>query len=308
MTPKQPVDNLFEASGLAKPLSRRWESRIIFPCLWLFVLITWLWPFEAMAGRIVFDVKTTTEQDGQGIAVHLEIANNGDADALWVCPSLNLGKAEAVLEKRPYIAFEGRTAWRHRFTWEAAGFSTHKGIFPLVIWVRYHDSNMYPFSIPVVRLIRLDVSDEPPALTGEMKVADIGEKGGAVAVSIKNPSPEAWAGTCRMILTEELAVTPPRKAFHLKPGGEALLAFQIENRSALKDSVYTVYGVLEGEAGEHHTAALVEGQAKVAVSAAPADNSSRPIVIGGIVLLVLLFLISAYLEVKSHHETCAVKP
>ena len=241
-------------------------------------------------------VPTTTVSIGKDwVEVVLVVRNLGDEDSLVVYPTLKLGNQSVKLKQIPYIAFEGLKRWTHRFEKKNLGFEK-KGVYPLFLMLTYHDANMYPFSLTEIIAVNYGgISTGPLPLEGKLALSDIKQKGW-VTLTLKNILSRTLDANCRFFSAKELVVESPEKAFTLKGGESREIKLGVRNQGALVGSTYKILAVVEFIDSETHFSLVLSNMAKVTKTATTC--SSRNQIIASVCFIVMLFLVTAYFEIK----------
>jgi hypothetical protein len=162
-------------------------------------------PGHALAATIVMVVTTSVTVTDQSVDVRLEVSNKGDEDSLVVTPFLALAGVETGLEAAPYIAFAGKRRWNHSFPVSDLEFP-EAGTYPLIVRLRYHDANMYPYSMVSVTGVQAGESlpiDVP--VNGEMIAEQVSGEG-ALDLRVRNTGGVLLDARLTMVSPAELIV------------------------------------------------------------------------------------------------------
>lgn len=275
-------------------LSEAW--RIIFT-----IAVIFGFPELLFASHISMVPEINMKVGEEWVEVSVKISNRGDEDSLVVFPTLRLGNAEVRLDQVPHIAFGGARHWNHRFLKKDLGLA-HEGAYPLFLMITYHDANMYPYSMPEVKRFNYGAKIHKTPLRGSLAVSEIRAKGDA-ALTLENTSSHPIAGTYTVFTSKEL--TPENREknlsfltspFSLQAAERREISFEIQNHGALQGSSYKVFCVAEFvSSGVHHTF-VISDIARVTETAITYEATSQ--IIGGSIFIALLFLITAYLEIR----------
>ena len=246
------------------------------------------------ATHIAMMAKMVVNPGKDWIEVEVSITNKGDEDALVVSPQLKLGREEIMLSHLPRLGPNNSYRWTHRFEIMKLGFKLN-GAYPLFLKTHYHDANFYPFSMPEIILMHYKVVPSTPLIKGALSVGDINNTGRA-EVRLINPLHDDLSVTVELFLPNELVSHTPETRFQMAAGRDAKAPFRLENRWALQGSSYRVYAVAQWiYAGMHHTLVLPE-MIKVTGNRMIKKNVHR--IIGGIVFLIILFIVTLYFELE----------
>ena len=296
---QETMKKYFKLLSMLKPYPK-WHPPVFSGAIFLLFFFHFSF-FTSHAGNISMLPKINMKVGNDWTEVSVRISNRGDEDSLVVFPTLRLGDAELSLKQAPYVAFGGSRQWKHRFLQKDLGL-THKGAYPLFLMITYHDANMYPYSMPEVTRFNYGPKIYKTRLGGSLVVSDIKAKGTAT-LTLKNPLPHPISGKYTLFAPKELAPENREEdtffitsLFSLQAGEHQKFKIQIHNRGALRGSSYKIFCVAEfAESDIHHTL-VISSIAKVTETMVKNQATSQ--IIGGSVFIALLFLITAYLEIR----------
>ena len=252
-------------------------------------------PGNAMATKIIMVVKTSVTVTDKSVDVRLEVANTGDEDALVVTPFLALAGVETGLEATPYIAFEGQRAWAHSFPMNDLNVSG-QGTYPLVVKLRYHDANMYPYSM--VSVMGVQIGEPSPLdvpVTGKMTAGKIAREG-RLDLHISNTGSMPLDAEVTVIPPAELSVVGDGGVMNITAGDEKQISYAIKNNGALPGSSHIMYAIINYSVEGQHGVAILQDDVAVA-SYIP--DKKRSLIITGSVFLFLLFCIVLLVEFRT---------
>ena len=266
----------------------RWELVLLILCM-VFS------PAYALASKIVMVVETSVTVTDQSVDVRLDVNNRGDEDSLVVTPFLSLAGVETGLETTPYVAFEGGRKWTHSFPVSDLDFP-ESGSYPLIVQLRYHDANMYPYSVVSVMSVRIgEVAPNNIPITGELKADQVAEEG-SLELRVKNTGLMPQEVLITMASPSELLVIGEAGKLDIPVKEEKRISYSLKNNGALPGSYYNVYAIIEYSiSGQHGVLILNEGVAVTSYI----SNKKRKIIIAGAGVIVLLFFTVLFLELRS---------
>ena len=252
-------------------------------------------PGNAMATKIIMVVKTSVTVTDKSVDVRLEVANTGDEDALVVTPFLALAGVETGLETTPYIAFEGQRAWSHSFPMSDLNVSG-QGTYPLVVKLRYHDANMYPYSMVSVMGVQIgEPSSVDVPVTGKMTAGKIAREG-RLDLHVRNTGSTPLDAEVTVVSPAELSVVGDGGVINITSGDEKQISYAIMNNGALPGSSHIMYAIINYSVEGQHGVAILQDDVAVA-SYIP--DKKRSLIITGTVFLVFLFCIVLLVEFRA---------
>ena len=246
------------------------------------------------ATHIAMMAKMVVNPGKDWIEVEVSITNKGDEDALVVSPQLKLGREEVMLSHLPRLGPNTSYQWTHRFEIMKLGFKLN-GAYPLFLKTHYHDANFYPFSMPEIILMHYKVVPPAPPVKGAFSIGNVNNTGRA-EVRLINPSQDDLSGTVDLFLPDELVSHTPETPFRLAGGKDVKTPFRLENKWALQGSSYRVYAVAQWVYSDIHYTLVIPEIIKVKGDRIAQNNLPR--IIGGIVFLIILFMVTLYFEAK----------
>lgn len=164
----------------------------------------------------------------------------------------------------------------HRFDLTIPHGRLAPGEFPLLVLVRFHDTNGYPFS--AVSVATFTTTPERGAagvaLVPPKGPVAVNEGGALLAVSLDNREAGPVHCQVRLLLPNELTATSAVQTVQLEPGTKGTASFFVRNRTAMVNATYPVAMVAEYElAGKHYTVSAYP-QVVIAPSGSQAMASS----------------------------------
>ena len=264
----------------------------------LLIVCMTVFPGHSLAATIVMVVTTSVTVTDQAVDVRLEVSNNGDEDSLVVTPFLALAGVETALEAAPYIAFAGERIWNHSFPVSDLAFP-EAGMYPLIVRLRYHDANMYPYSLVSVTGVQAGASlpvDIP--VNGEMIAEQVAGEG-TLDLRVRNTGRVSLDARLTMVSPAELVVVGDSGKLDIPVGEERQISYGIKNNGSLPGSNHNVYAIIEYSiSGQHGVLVLEEG---VAV-ASYISNKKRTIIIVSAGFIVLLFFFVLFIEFRAKDQ------
>lgn len=252
-------------------------------------------PGNAMATKIIMVVKTSVTVTDKSVDVRLEVDNTGDEDALVVTPFLALAGVETGLEATPYIAFEGQRAWSHSFPMSDLNVPG-QGTYPLVVKLRYHDANMYPYSM--VSVMGVQIGEPSPvdvAVTGKMTAGKIAREG-RLDLHVSNTGSLPLDAELTVVSPAELSVVGNGGGMNFTAGEEKQISYAIINNGALPGSSHIMYAIIEYSVGGQHAVAILQDSVAVA---SDIPDKKRSLIITGAVFMVFVFFIVLFVEFRT---------
>ena len=163
----------------------------------------------------------------------------------------------------PYIAFEGGRTWVHSFPVSDLAFP-EAGTYPLIVRLRYHDANMYPYSI--VSAMSVQVGESIPQnvpIKGEMIAGQVAEEG-ALDLRVRNTGLLSLEARLTMVSPAELVVVGDSGKLDIPAGEEKQISYVIKNNGSLPGSRNNVHAIIEySTSGQHGVVILEESVAAV---------------------------------------------
>lgn len=213
--------------------------------------------------------------------VRLGVVNTGDENAIEIRPLVVFRGKEVEPDLVDLLVPGARYAWELDFPLADAA-----GAFPITAWIRYRDGYGEYFNVPIVHLVGTPGygGDEVAIDLEATPIGDVGH----VKVRLRNPSAAAVAGRLVVLLPDNLGIEPKSQPAEVPAGAETDVPLVLQNVSATEGSNYPIQVLFEYDAGGVHHTAL--GRVMVPVVAVD-GGSVRPVVIGGISLLIALALL-----------------
>lgn len=245
---------------------------------------------------IVIDNKISVSEDA--VEITLEVRNEGDEDSLVVYPFVRIGDIEKRFKQVPYIAFEGASRWAERFSLEEIGWE-EKGIYPLYLWIHYHDENMYPFSVVQIYPVNYGNVSMRQVLNGKLTASTL-ERRSKLSFYLVNSGISELEGRFELYLPNELSVLGDKeKPFKLESGEMQEWEYEIQNDAALPNSRYQLQVVAHYDLESIPTVQIFTDEIRI-VQAKP-DKWNKQVV-GGIIFIFFLFLLTGWMEIRRSTE------
>lgn len=211
----------------------------------------------ASGGTISIGTDLAVAPKEDALAVTLGITNSGDDPASAVVPSLSFAGQQLRGAVRKSLAPGERMPASFEVPWANA----LPGQWPLVTRISYTDARAYPFEAVQVSLVTLGAS---PSLVALVDVSlDVVEGSGMLRARLKSLSAAPLATDLQLIVPQGLEANPPQRHVALAAWGEAEVAAEIVNRTALAGSSYPVFVTVEYADEESHHAALGYAMARI---------------------------------------------
>lgn len=237
------------------------------PALLLFLLLTA--PAAVSAGTISLVLATRLVPGPASLRVELDLINRGDEAALNVVPMVEfqgrVGEAPAIAALQPALA---QTVV---FELPLTGQTTPKGVWPLLVRLRYTDAAGYPFEAVHVDLARFDESGGPSPLRVDVPDARV-ETETSIRVRVDRGGID---GPIRFGFATPAGVVVTPRVFTLEPGADSTVALTIATMGATPASRLPLVTMAEYDtADRHHTVTAVS-----AIDIGPSPGGSRVMVI-----------------------------
>lgn len=139
--------------------------------------------------------------------------------------------------------------------------ATLPGRYPLLLRVRYKDANQYPFTAISATTYTVG-KDASEGVLGVLEEAVV-EKSARLTLKLKNLDSAPKKLQIRFFLPDELSAEPSQLEKDLGPSEETSAVFSVKNFSALSDSSYPIYAVIEYDQNNLHQTALALGSVQV---------------------------------------------
>jgi hypothetical protein len=230
-------------------MHRRSLQLIALPFLFAFLTI---FHDTAAAGTIRIETTTSVTVAGDALTVEVTTTNKGDVPAHNVQAHLMLlGHTQSSRIMGLLKQNEPET-----FVFEEPLSAVRKGRYPLAVLVDFHDANRYPFSAVscATFYVKEDVNPNLACAGDDIFIQDSGE----LRFTIKNPGAATRSILATLVLPKELSSPKTSADFRIGIKQEEVVAFRINNFSALVGARYPVFCYFEYDSEETHYTALAE--------------------------------------------------
>ncbi len=258
------------------------------------VVIFALLPVSGYCGYISMVIQTTVTASPEKIEVKITAQNNGDEPARVVYPELQLGSDEVKLAPLETMGVKVSHQWIHTFSSVEAGLKLY-GTYPLLITLHYHDTNMYPSSMPEVVLFNLVKAGKGLPISSRIETTEVMDSG-RISLTLGNTMDRAVAGSVRVFLPNELTTVNNPSLFELQPEQTSQVLFPVTNIGALPGSKYKIFAIMEFDESSSHYSVLASEM--ISVRGVRDEGSGRYMVIGGGGFIFLLFFLTVFLELR----------
>ena len=257
-----------------------------------------LLPVSGYSGYITMVIETTITASTEKVEVKITAQNNGDEPAYKVYPELQLGSEVAKLSAERRIAVKASRQWTYAFVPGKAGLKLH-GTYPLLVTLHYHDSNMYPYSVPEVVLFEMVKAGKVLPFESKIETSEVFGSG-EISLTLGNVLDRTLAGEVRVLLPIELTTENNPSTFELQANQTDQILYPITNKGALPGSRYKIFGITEFDDSGSHYCVLVSGM--ISVKMPKEEDSSRFLMIVGGSFIVMLFLLTVFLELRRRED------
>jgi hypothetical protein len=226
----------------------------------------------AQARFITIEANVNAGIEGSAVRTLVNVTNRGDEPAHNVVVRAEVGGVvktghlrEALLPNERYSeTFETPVEYRKA------------GRYPIIVTTDYTDGNQYPFS--ALSIVHLNYQENIPGrVVGEIAAATVGSSG-SVKLTIRNLGQTEERLNARLLVPQELSVSPANRDLRIKPGGEESAAFKVRNVAALPGSQYQVYALLDYEQDNYHFSNVVGGQITIEPTGDPLAWYTAPLI------------------------------
>ena len=229
--------------------------------LWL-TLAAWLaLAGPAQAGTITITTTVKAIVTGDHLRVEITLVNQGDEAARNL--SLEMEAAGVKLEAPGPESLPPNQPYQTSLELDLK--LTTPGTYPVVILVRFHDLNGYPFSSLAQGLFAWQAPTYGQVMAKGLPSLISGE--GTISFELANADQAAHQVAVRVVAPQELSLDNPSHTLTLAGRAKATLGVTARNFSALQGATYPVLVVMEYETGGKHYSAVAV--APVAVGAPP---------------------------------------
>jgi hypothetical protein len=207
---------------------------------------------SASAGTIRIETTTSVSVAGNALKVDVTTTNKGDVPAHNIQVHLMLlGHTQSsriiglLKQNEPKM-----------FVFEKPPSALHKGRYPLIVLVDFHDANRYPFSAVSCATfhVKEDVNPDLVCRADDVSMQD----SGALRFTIKNLGSVTRSIRATLVLPKELSSKKTNTDFQIGTKQEEVVTFRINNFSALLGASYPVFCYFEYDSEETHYTALAE--------------------------------------------------
>ncbi len=217
-----------------------------------------LLPLSGQAGVIQLRSVVTADVAATPPRLRIDLINTGDEPARAVSIEARLGAWQAQSEPVPALGPGGRISR----TFQITDLPAVPGFYHAVVKVRYADENDHAFSsISVAEVITHD-SAAMDRVTASLEPADI-DRNGALTVKVMAVDDAPVTARIRLVLPDEFQCAEVEREISVPPGAPSPVMFSVTNASALPDSTYAVFALLEYEANGLHRSVAANGTLRV---------------------------------------------
>lgn len=211
----------------------------------------------------------------------LNVANQGDRPAERVVPEVAF-QHQRIAGEAAALAPGAQHDWRL-----ALPVPPGPGTFAAITHVRFVEAGGLEGSVPLVVLVTT-----PAAQVSRVRTSLTTEPGAGYTntrLLIDNADSRPVAGRVIVVLPDELRTEPESQAVQIAAGGQRIVPFAVESRSARAGAAYSVYALFEYEDDVTHHTVLAHTETTV-----PIGTSKRavPLAIGGLALAGTLALLA----------------
>lgn len=229
------------------------QRRYFLMFYFLFLGVFFFGVVPSQAGVISIETRITTEVRRDTLHTTITVTNRGDEAANNIQMATQSPKANKSSNVLPSLLV-GKSH-SESFDYPLQGLAP--GRYPLLAQIGYTDANVYPFSALAVSLFsyRQDATSLILGILGNTQI----QKSGRLNLSVKNMDAQDKTLQIQLITPREISVEGSKLQVHVTAGSESKFSFHIRNFSAIQNSTYAVYAVIEYEEGGMHHAALAPG-------------------------------------------------
>ncbi|MBI5142739.1 MAG: hypothetical protein HZA20_11215 [Nitrospirae bacterium] len=254
------------------------------------------------AGSIQIEPEIKPVVTSDKIEIVINITNKGNEKAVDVRAELSLGTASVSSEKIPVLEPGKPHKWTLGISRADAGIVS-RGVYILSVLTVYHDANLYPFSMPTVIPVSVDIDAaalKTRHVEAELSVSVIRETG-RIVLTLINTSPRAIAGRYALVLPRELETANTGATatgdFSIAANGRSKHVFDVRNQGALPGSSYRIFGMAEYDDAETraHYGIVLPNMVNI-MKFKGSETVFRRQFIMGIALIAVLLLITLRIE------------
>ncbi len=248
-----------------------------------FSLILFIRPL-CLASFISIDASIAVSVKDGLITVDCQVANNGDEPAHHI--EIEADFTEKKFTSHPVDTLPQGDSLREKFQFlPKIAFS--RMVIPLTI--RYKDANQYVFSAISFADAKAS-TDAAPAIFCKVEDASISTKGNLV-LKIKSLDQNSHNASIRIVMPQELTVTPPLKSIQVPDKGSVEETFEVENFSAIAPSSYTVLAIITEKRNSDQYDDVAIGKIKVMLAEQKFSFLSNPLLVWLVVVSLIIYVI-----------------
>jgi hypothetical protein len=253
-----------------------------------FFAVLFVWPVlsgHPAEGHVIsIQAQVQTKIQGETLVAVVKVTNLGDEEAKSVHVRTQAPRSEDSSENLPTLS----PGAAHSFTIKHSLKGLTPGVYPLIIFTHYGDSNNYPFSALSITGFQWGRASDAGVI-GSLENVEIRGHGRS-ELKLKNLENSVKSLHIRFLAPSELSFDPKSVDIQLAPDQEINLPCKIRNFSALRGSTYFVYAVMEFEQGGVHATAWAPASIRIGEPGiiATFSNSWPPLAIGFLVLAMLI--------------------
>lgn len=237
----------------------------------------------AVAATITLETRVECGPAAGGGRCGLEVANRGDAPATELEARLALGGVTFASEPRQRL--EPGESWETAV--ELHSGAVGPGRHGVVVEVRYHDDEGYPFA--AMTHAYLEVREPgPAALEGSLEPVLLGRGPEVARWRLTNTGSRPVDARLRLLVPRNLRAVDGERRLRLGPGETAAGEVAVENLSAFAESSYRIYALAETDSvvdGEtHRDAIFLPATVRIDRPPTPTEALRLPLTAAGCVL------------------------
>jgi hypothetical protein len=237
------------------------------------------------AGVISLETRVNTNVQESRLDAAVTVTNHGNESAFNLqVKSESLGSEQESSVQKELPVEQSYTA---TFRYALKGLSP--GLYPLVLRILYTDANLYPLSALAISGFVWQ-KNAPPGILGILGVVRIQDQG-RLNLRLKNLDNDTKTLHLRLLLPRELTAESLPSEMELPANKEVRLPFQVRNFSALENSIYPVYAVIEYDQRGLHYTAVAPGTIRIG-SVAFLSRHGNLLLVAFVVLLAYLVWIN----------------
>ncbi len=251
-----------------------------------------LFSVPAIAGYISLKTSLTVETDRDNLMALISTVNKGDESAFNVQAEIRAGEKKLLAERKSELPVNGLYQIKFKFPL----FMKTPGIYPLILFMHYTDTNQYPFSALTCKTFSYRSSDMPPEVFGKVLSTSLWKQG-KIKLKLKNMGERELKLSGYLVAPRELSVAGNSQEITLPAKSEKEVSYPVENFSALPASNYQIYAITEYDKEGKHLTVISPGLIKIVEkkSFLGLDFSYLTVIL---VLLLMVLLIAQFIKKK----------